>query len=303
MEKDNYTRAETRLKVSDGFELYVQDWGNPHAKTSIIFLKGGPGGYCKQRDKGSFDPARDRVIFFDQRGCGQSTPYGQLEHNTTQKMIADISAVADHFGLKAFALRGTSWGSCLALAYALEHSSRVATLFIGGVFTGSQKEIDWLDNGRFKTFYPEVWQQFLKGTPKQFQHDPAAYHYEKVLKGTPEEIKKSAYAYACLEGGAIKLDDRFIPEDFADFDPIPMQIEMTYLANRCFLPERHILDNAHKLTMPVYIVQGRYDMVCPPETAWELHQKLPNSELYWTLAGHLVEHESVNIFKSLYGRL
>lgn len=303
MEKDEFTLKETRLKVPGGFELYVQDWGNPKAKTAIIFLKGGPGGACKQRDKDGFDPARDRVIFFDQRGCGQSKPYGKLEANTTAHMIQDITAIADHFGLQKFALRGTSWGSCLALAYALEHPERVAALFVGGIFTASQKEIDWLDNGLFRTFYPDVWQKFLQDTPADFHQSPAAYHYEKVLKGTPEEIKKSAYAYACLEGGAIKLDDRFTPENFTDFDPIPMQIEMTYLANRCFLPERHILDNAHRLPMPVYIVQGRYDMVCPPETAWELHQKLPNCELYWTTAGHLVEHESVNVFKSLYGRL
>jgi proline iminopeptidase len=129
MEKDDYTFAEKRIKVSDGFELYVQDWGNPHAKTPIIFLKGGPGGACKQRDKDGFDPARDRVIFFDQRGCGQSKPYGKLEANTTAHMIQDINAIADYFGLQKFALRGTSWGSCLALAYALEHPERVAALF------------------------------------------------------------------------------------------------------------------------------------------------------------------------------
>ena len=203
MEKDDFTLKETHLKVSGGFELYVQDWGNSKAKTAIIFLKGGPGGACKQRDKDGFDPARDRVIFFDHRGCGQSKPYGKLEDNTTAHMIQDITAIADYFGLQKFALRGTSWGSCLALAYALEHPERVEALFIGGVFTASQMEIDWLDQGRFRAFYPDVWEAYLNSVPAEHQHNPSGYHYEKVLNGTPDEVKKSAYA--CLEGGAIKF--------------------------------------------------------------------------------------------------
>ncbi len=299
MYEDDFTNKVFTMDVGGGHRLKVWDWGNPQAKTPYIFLHGGPGSACRDKHKRVFDPSHDRVIFFDQRGAGESTPTGSLEHNTTQELISDISAIADHVGIKKFALHGTSWGSALALAYALEQPKRVSALVIGGIFTGSKAEIAWLDQGYFKTFYPEVWEAYLERTPEQYRANPSAYHFDRALNGTHQEQKVSAYAYQCLEAGAIRLDDRFQPSDYETFDPAGMRIEMHYLANDCFMLDRHILDHAHTLTMPVHIVQGRYDMVCPPQTAYELHQKLSSSQLYWTISGHASEHEDQAVFTAI----
>jgi len=299
MTPDEFTIQELHLAVGDGHTLYVQDWGNKEATTVWIVLHGGPGSQAKPKHKGGFDPTTQRVIFFDQRGCGNSTPYGSLEHNTTQDLIADISRIADELGVATFALHGSSWGSALALAYAVEHPERVSALAIGGIFTGSKNEIDWLDQGRFQTFYPDVWQDYLARTPEAHRGNPTAYHNDKVLNGSPEEQKASGYAYERLEAGVIKLDDRSNPDDIAEYDPAGIRMEMFYMANNCFMPDRHVMNNAHKLTMPVHIVQGRYDMVCPPITAYELHGKLPNSRLYWVISGHAHEHETQNVFSAI----
>lgn len=121
-----------------------------------------------------------------------------------------------------------------------------------------------------------------------------------MQNGTPEQQKASSYAYECVEGALVSFDDRFVPEDFETYDPSSIQIEVHCLANKCFMPtDRYILDNAHKLEMPIHIVQGRYDMVCPPKAAYELHKSTPNSRLYWTAGGHRIEHEAENILRSI----
>ncbi len=287
------------LPVSGGHTVHVYDWGNPDATTPFIFLHGGPGGQIKDKHTGSFDPAVQRVVFFDQRGGGRSTPYGSLEQNTTQEMVKDISAIADHLGIQQFYLHGSSWGSTLSLAYALEHPERVKALLIGGVWTSSSSENHWLDQGEFRTFYPDVWDAYLARTPAEHHNNPSAYHFDKALHGIPVEQKASAYAYDCLESGVVKLDDRSTPAEFDTYDPAGIRIEIQYIQNLAFLPDRYILDNAARLTMPVHIVQGRYDMVCPPITAYELSKKLPNCKLYWTISGHAHEHENQNVFKAI----
>jgi proline iminopeptidase len=303
MTPDKFTISEKFLDVSDGHQLYVYEWGNPKATTKIICLHGGPGGGIKDRHKGSFDPEIHHVIFFDQRGCGKSLPSGSREHNTTQKLIEDITKIADTYGFEQFVVRGNSWGSCLALAYALAEPKRVKALVIGGVFTGNKSEIDWLDKGGFKVTFPDVWQTYLDATPKNHQDNPTEYHTKRALGEDPIAAKESAYTYDCLEGAIMSLDDTFTPDDFEKYDPAGMQIEMYYLHNGCFMPDRYILDNAHKLTMPIYIVQGRYDTVCPPVTAYELSHKAPNTKLIWTIANHRGEHEDNNLFRTILASL
>lgn len=303
MQRDEYTLQEINLAVGEGHKLNVVEWGNKASHTKIIFLHGGPGGSVKDKHKSAFNPELHHVIFFDQRGSGKSTPYGSLEDNTTEHLIGDISKIADHFNFDHFYLHGSSWGSALALAYALEHPKRVKGLIIGGVYTGSQAENDWIDKGFFKPFYPDVWDAYLERTPEEYRDNPSAYHFDKILNGNAEESKLSSYAYSHLEGDVIKLDDRLIPGNFEEYDPTSTQIEVHYTSQTCFMMDRHILDNAHKLTMPVWIVQGRYDMVCPPITAYELHSKIPNSKLYWTISGHAGEHENENIFRSILAEL
>jgi proline iminopeptidase len=280
------------LDVGDGHELYVQDWGDAEASTAIFFLHGGPGSGCNDGHKQYFDPSSQRVIFHDQRGCGKSTPYGSIENNTTDKLVHDISTVADKLGIDKFVIMGGSWGSCLAFAYALEYPERVKGMVLRGIFTGSKTETDWLDHGQFQNFFPDAWEAYLKTVPEDQRQNPTSYHYSRVMGDDQAAAQQSGAAYQTLEVSAISLDDRHGPINIADFDPSNIRIEMHYMQNLCFLPDNYILNNAHKLTMPVWLIHGRYDMVCPPITAYELHKRLPKSELIWTIAGHSAEHET-----------
>ncbi len=299
MAPDEHTINEFFLDVGDGHQLYVHDWGNKKARMPIVFLHGGPGSQVKDKHKATFDPEFQRVVFFDQRGCGRSLPAGSLEHNTTQDLIEDIEKLVNHCKLEHFVVTGGSWGSCLALAYALAHPGRIEAMVLHGIFTGSQAEIEWIDKGRFKTFFPDVWDIFLAGTPKAHHNNPSAYHFKRIMSDDEQAVKESGYAYENLESGVMRLDDRYTPDSLEEYDPTGIRIEMAYMAKRCFLPDRYILDNAHKLKMPIQLVQGRYDMVCPPQTAYELHQKLPNSWLTWTVSGHHTERESWTVIRTL----
>lgn len=299
MTPDEYTISEFFLDVDDGHQLYIQDWGNKKAKLPIIFLHGGPGGHCKDRHKGVFDPTRQRVIFFDQRGAGKSLPYGSLENNTTKHIVEDIEKIANHLNIKQFILTGGSWGSALALFYGLTHPQRVKAMVLSGIWTGSKQENDWIDKGLFKTFMPDAWEKYVRSVPKSYQPDPSSYHFPRILGDNQRAVKESGYAYENLEGAVIALDDRFTPDSFDDYDPAGIRIEVSYLVNTCFMPDRYILNNSHKLKMPIWLVQGRYDMVCPPKTAYELSQKIPQAELIFTISGHHQERESWNVIRSL----
>jgi len=296
---DTYTIQETFVEVGDGHTLYIHDWGHKEASTPIIFLHGGPGGSSKDRHKQLFDPNRERVIFFDQRGCGQSTPYGSLEHNTTSDIIGDIKKIIDHLKLGEVILTGSSWGCALAFFFAIAHPNQVKALVVNGIWTGSKAENGWLDKGGFRTFYPEVWETYANSVPAEYRDDPSSYHFPRILSGDAEASKVSGYAYEKLEGAAIQLDDRFTPDSFETYDPADVRLEVSYLTNLCFMPDRYIFDNASKLTMPIYMVQGRYDMICPPSTAHELHQLLPHSELIMTTSGHKTERESWTVIRTL----
>lgn len=286
MTPDTYTISEQFLDVGDGHQLYIQDWGNKNADLPIIFLHGGPGGGCSNGHKQTFDPRTQRVIFFDQRGAGKSLPKGELKNNTTKELVEDIEKIAQHFKLDEFILTGGSWGSCLAFAYGLKYPKRVRAMVLRGIYTGTREETEFIDKGEWKTFYPEVWDAFLSRTPKKHHDNPSQYHYENFQSDDPEKAKASSYAFSELEGSLLSLDDRHTTSDYAEFDPDGMKIELHYLKNDCFMPDKYIFDNASKLTMPIWLVQGRYDMVCPPITAYALHQKLPNSKLIFSTAGH-----------------
>jgi len=303
MKPDTFTIAEHRLDVGHGHEIYIQDWGNKKAKKPIIFLHGGPGGQCKDKHKNPFDPETQRVVLFDQRGCGQSTPLGRWHHNNTQELAADITKIADHLDIDRFIITGASWGSCLALYYAISVPSRVAAIVISGVFTGSQSEIDWLDKGLFKSHFPDAWERYTASVPVKFHDDPSSYHFSRATGPDKNAAAESARIYGDLESAALSLDDTFYPTNPDDFEPEGMIIEMRYLAKRCFLPDRYIMKNAKKLKMPVYIIQGRYDMICPPNTAYQLSKLTPNSHLTWVVSGHRAEHETVTAQRLIYKHL
>lgn len=299
MTPDKHTNRELFVEVSDGHELYVHDWGNKDADQIIFYIHGGPGSGCSDKYKGGFDPLRQRVIFHDQRGSGRSLPYGSLEHNTIQDLIADISKIADKLDIKKFILTGGSWGSSLSLAYGIAHPERVIAMVLDGIWTCTQFEIDWLAKAQFQTFFPDAWQAYVDGTPEEHRHDPSAYHFKRALSDDQQASKESGYLYQNLEGAVMRLDDRQTPTAVDEFDPAGIRIEIHYLVNGCFMPDRFILDNSSKLTMPIYLVQGRYDMVCPPVTAYELHRCLPRSELIFTTSGHAGEHETWSIKRTI----
>jgi proline iminopeptidase len=300
---DEFTNREFYLDVGDGHRLYVHDWGNANVKTPVLYLHGGPGYHCTDRNKTFFDPTTQRVIFHDQRGSGKSEPYGSLEHNTTQDLVADIEKLAQHLQLEQFIVAGGSWGSALAFYYAIEHPKRVSAMILDGVLTLAQDEIDWISKGQFRTFFPEAWDAFLAATPKSQQADPADYHLKRILGEDLEAAKASAYAYQNLQGAVIKLDDRFSPENYADYDPASTRMEAYYIANHAFVPDKYVFKNAAKLSMPIWFVQGRYDIIAPPYIAYELNQVLPNSHLIWTVSGHIDSREAWNIKRTIFLQL
>ena len=303
MTPDEFTNQEFYLDVGDGHQLYVQDWGNKKARLPIIYLHGGPGDGCGDRDKRNYDPRKHRVIFHDQRGSGKSLPFGSLKHNSTPELVEDIETLAASLNLTRFILVGGSWGSTLALAYGVTHPGRIAGMVLNGVFTATKAELDWFTRGGWQEFFPEVWQEFLEATPAKHQQNPLEYHLQQGLSSDSEAAKQSAYAFANMELGLLKLDDHYTAGKLEDFDPTSIFIQLHYNRNQFFLREGHILRHAGKLQMPVYLIAGRYDMVTPPVTAYNLAEALPDAEIVWTINGHIRQHEAKNIQTLLVNRL
>lgn len=265
LNKDSHTIAEHHIKTRDGLhKLYVQEWGNPKG-VPILYLHGGPGAGARDKHKSVFDPNKHRVVLFDQRGSGNSTPYGSIKGNTTPNLVDDIELIREHLKLDKWHLHGLSWGSTLSLCYGIAHPDKVLSMVIGGIWLCSKEEVDWLVKGEWKTFYPDAWERF-----------------EKLNKGAG--IDPFAYSSAFIQ--FYRLDDRYYPLDPDKYDKTPLDIEFHYIKNDMFLPKGYILDNADKLKMPINIVQGRYDIVTPPKFAYMLHKKLLDSNLHWTVAGH-----------------
>lgn len=298
MNPDTYTLQETFVEVGDGHTLYVHEWGSQNGMP-IMYLHGGPGNGCNDRYKQLFDPKRHRVIFFDQRGSGRSLPTGTLKNNTTADLVEDIEKLARHFKLTSFTLTGGSWGSCLALAYGIAYPKRVKSMVLSGIFTGSHAEINYYGGTEYALLFPEVREALLASTPKSHHNNLLKYHYERALGDDQQAAKESAYALSTQEISLLSLDDRLMLPSFEEFDPTSALIEIHYMANYCFLPDRSVFSQASKLTMPIWLIQGRYDMVCPPRTAYELHKVLPDSELIWAVSGHRGEREVWNIERSL----
>lgn len=287
---DEHTITSGWIDVGHGHKVWYEQWGNPGAKTPILSFHGGPGGSFKQKYKYTFDPTIHQVIGFDQRGCGNSLPYGKTQHNRTEDLLADARAILEQLGVKKVHAYGASWGSTLAMLFTLQHPDMVESLFVAGTFTASRDEIAWVDTGVLRTHYPEVWERFVASVPEAYADRPAAYHYE-VLQGKDRAAwPASAKALEDLEVPAmvtewpgytdIKSD---APEEY---DFVPYRIYAWYLSHGCFLPDNDILSRAHHITVPTYIINGRYDMVCPPKTAYQLHKAIKGSKLYITYDNH-----------------
>lgn len=303
MSPDDYTNSTFFLPVGNGHELWVHDWGSKETETVFFYLHGGPGSQSKDKYKLAFDPTSQRVIFHDQRGSGQSLPYGKLDHNTTQDLASDITKIADRLGVKKFVVTGSSWGSTLALYYAINNPERVSAVVVGGIWAGSRAEDGYMNRGGWRTHFPELWDWYVSTVPKKYQHDPSAYHFEQIKGNDPEKAATSARCFEDMEAGLISLNDRHLKTPAEDYDALGALIEMHYMNNHCFVPDRYVLDNAKSISVPLHIVQGRYDFVCPPVTAYELHKNVPGSTLTWVTSGHASEHETTTAFTLIYQQL
>lgn len=275
------------LDVGNGHSIYWERVGTKGGKPAV-FLHGGPGGGIYPAHRSLFDPTRYEVVLFDQRGCGRSTPYAELEHNTTWDLVADIELLRETFGFDTWQVFGGSWGSTLALAYAETHPERVSELILRGVYTLTQAELDWYYRFGVSEMFPDKWERFLSvlKTPEE-RADPVTA-YRALLTGPDDALKlEAAKAWSTWEGETITL----LPHpgysaDFSDghFALAFARIENHYFFHKAWLRERQLLDDAHKLRgIPGVIVHGRYDMPCPARYAWELAKIWTDAEL------HLIE--------------
>jgi proline iminopeptidase len=269
------------LEVSDGHSLYVEECGNPEG-IPVVVLHGGPGGGCGPGMRRFFHPDVYRIILFDQRGCGRSTPHASVENNTTWHLVEDIERIRKHLGVESWIVFGGSWGATLSLIYAQSHPAHVRHLVLRGVFLMTQAELDWFYGGKAARFFPEEWEKFAGLLPIDERGDMIA-GYAKRLFGTDEDAKISfARAWTGWESALASLESEFTANTTpAAYACAFARIENHYFSNKGFLETdgQIMRDIGHLKDIPGTIVQGRYDMVCPPETACRLHRSWPTSRL------------------------
>ena len=280
-----------RLKVSNLHEIYYEEVGNPKG-VPIVFLHGGPGGGITPKYRQFFDPQYYRVILFDQRGAGLSTPYADLRENTTWDLVGDTEKLRQHLNIQKWIVFGGSWGSTLALAYAETHPESVKGLVLRGIFLCRKKEIDWFYQDGASKLFPDFWEPYLAEIPETERHDLVAAYYRRLTSPDKNVQLSAARAWSIWEGSTSMLypsDDlisRFAGDEFA----LPFaRIECHYFTNRAFFPtDNYLIENVYKIRhIPGEIVHGRYDVVCPIENAWELHKAWPESRLHIVAdAGH-----------------
>ena len=273
------------LPVSELHSIYFEESGNPEGKP-VVFLHGGPGGGTEPKMRQYFDPSVYRIVLLDQRGCGKSTPPACLEDNTTWALIADVEKVRAHIGIESWQVFGGSWGSTLALAYAVTHPERVTELVLRGIFLLRHQELSWFYQRGADAVFPDYWEDFLAPIPLEERGDLMTAYYKRLTSADSAVRSEAAKAWSIWEGRTSKLHtDASFVERFAgdEFSLAFARIEAHYFVNRGFLPyEGWLLDKAQEKLqgIPTVIVQGRYDLVCPMESAWALKKRLPHAELF-----------------------
>jgi proline iminopeptidase len=279
------------LDVGDGHRVYWEVSGNPEGRP-VVFLHGGPGGGTSPSQRRLFDPAAYRIVLFDQRGCGRSTPHVAAvdpgEHNTTWHLVADVEALREHLGIDRWQVFGGSWGATLALAYAQTHPERVTEMVLRGVFLLRRSELDWLYRGGAGALFPEAWERFAAQVP-----DGDILDGYRELLNDPGRAVDAAVAWSNWEGAIVSLTpNQGMAATYADprFAIAFAKLALHYFSHGGWLADGQLLRDAGRLAgIPARIVQGRYDVVCPPVSAWELHRAWPGSALDMIpRAGHAV---------------
>ena len=272
-----------QLKVSEIHELDLDEAGNPGG-IPILFVHGGPGGACDASSRRFYDPEVYRIVTFDQRGCGRSTPHGSLEDNTTQALIGDMEKIREHLGIEKWVLFGGSWGSTLSLLYAQAHPDRVSALILRGIFLCRQADLDWLYRYGANQVFPDHWDDFQKFIPDSDRGDLVNAYYQRLTGEDELARMAAAKAWSAWEGNCSKL--RPSAEVLAKFTKphnalALARIESHFFLQKGFIEENQILSNMEVLKdIPGHIVHGRYDMVCPLGNAVDLHNNWANSELH-----------------------
>lgn len=279
------------LPVSSLHTLYYEEAGTPEGKP-VVFLHGGPGGGIVEMYRQFFDPAQWRIILFDQRGCGRSTPHAELTDNTTWDLVADIERLRSHLNINAWTVFGGSWGSTLALAYAQTHPTRCSGLILRGIFMLRPQEIRWFYQSGASAIFPDAWEGYLAPIPEGERDDLVKAYYQRLTSEDTDTRQTAAKAWSIWEASTSKLIpdpnllERFGEGSFADAFA---RIECHYFINGGFFerPDQ-LLENVNKIRhIPAVIVQGRYDVVCPMTSAWALHRAWPEAELVIVAdAGH-----------------
>ena len=277
--------ATHRLRVSELHELYVEESGNPDGQP-VVFVHGGPGGGTDPWQRQFFDPARYRIVLFDQRGCGKSTPHAELTDNTTWHLVADMEAIRRHLGIVRWTVFGGSWGSTLALAYAIAHPDSVMALILRGIFLVRPSEIRWFYQEGSNWVFPDLWESYRDHIPAAERHDMVAAYYRRLTSPDAAVRAEAARVWSIWEGATSKLYvdpgmiERYGGGAFADAFA---RIECHYFTHNGFFDtDNWLIENIGRVReagIPGIIIQGRYDMVCPAKSAWDLHRAWPEARL------------------------
>ena len=270
-----------KLKVSDIHEIFVEQSGNPDGKP-VIFFHGGPGGGIEPIYRQYFNPDKWRIIIFDQRGCGKSTPHAELQENTTWNLVDDIEKIRNKLQINSWTVFGGSWGSTLSLSYSITHPDKCEALILRGIFLLREKEIRWFYQEGCSYIYPDAWEKYLEPIPEDERNNLVAAYYKRLTSDNDEIRIEAAKTWSIWEASTSKLlqsqkslhsfDDKTVAEAFA-------RIECHYFTNKGFFDtDNWLIENVNRIKhIPIDIVQGRYDVVCPMLSAWELHKALPNA--------------------------
>ncbi len=286
-----------RIEVGCGHELYVEQCGNPDG-LPVVVLHGGPGGGCSPAMRRYFDPKIYRIVLFDQRGCGKSTPHASIDANTTWDLIADIERIRNDLGIARWVVFGGSWGATLSLLYAQTHPERALHLVLRGVFLMTQAELDWFYGGGAGKFWPDLWEEFAGLIPPDERHNLIAAYHKRLFCGDYAQEVRFARMWTAWENALASVSsDGFGGESPADYARAFARLENHYFVNRGFLHhDGQILADMGRIAhIPGTIVQGRYDMICPPISAWALHRAWPGSRMRMVgRAGHALSEPGIS---------
>jgi proline iminopeptidase len=285
------------IDMGDGHRIYVEQCGNPDG-IPVVVLHGGPGGGCSPAMRRYFDPTAFRVILFDQRGCGRSRPHASVIQNTTWHLVNDIEVIRKELGISRWICFGGSWGATLALIYAITHPDRVAHMVLRGVFLMTKQELDWFYGGGAGAFFPELWARFVNAIPQDERGDLIAAYHRRLFSGNVMEETRFGRIWANWENALASIHhDGPLGESPAEYARAFARLENHYFYNGGFLEEDGwILREKSRIKhIPATIIQGRYDMICPPVSAWKLAQGWDHCEIRLIpFAGHALSEPGIS---------